>query len=244
MVILAVVSGCGTVRCVERTATVHLFDKPQNPGGFASGVDPDSIRVLIGSTIVPREQIGVARITDPKLQRDPGSPGEEYLVTFDPQPNTSAFGDTYVFFEDHAGNLGVLERVWSASGDEPPWQFLPAGEAERLKAKHFPPVPRARREWPAHSRIDAPICYLFERDGNVWCEFPDHHHRPFFQSASPPEGSPAQWAFRVDGPRLNELKALGLAAVAGVKATVEGGLGEERRIDIRHYRIITIYPKK
>jgi hypothetical protein len=76
-------AGCSAV---PRGQRVHysLVDYPATPGGYASGINPDSIRVVIGDRIVPREQLDLREITDPKEKYDPGSPAREFVLPFDP----------------------------------------------------------------------------------------------------------------------------------------------------------------
>jgi hypothetical protein len=209
-----------------------VIDYPQTPGGYASGIDPDSIRVVIGDRIVPREHLQISEVTDPKEKQDPGSPAREFLLVFDPDDGRLSNRDNvYVLSRDLGKNL-LVERLVRKHNGTYEWSPLSRQQGESLATQFFPDRSRPIPEEPK-------VCDVREF-GVLWCRA----GKMIYTSRL---GSDLRECprYEVTGFRLEELHHLGLESLDCVQVWVEGRLdGQKGTIEMNDYKIKRICPRR
>jgi hypothetical protein len=232
-VLLALCSlcGCAMLPSGGSTASIHLHDSPQNANGFSSGINPDTIRVIAGGAIVPRGELVIAKVADPRKKADPGSPNDEFVVSVNARVSTLTYGEAiHLFVRDNAGNLTAY-RLDSKSDGGSDWRELVGSDAANLYSKHFDHLKRrrAKRNATPEYELTGEHGGLLVKDGKVVCGWGE-----------------GPWRLHtVIGGRLQELRSLGLEHVAKAECLIWGTVDNNRKtIEIRDYKIRKIYPKR
>ncbi|MDP6358512.1 MAG: hypothetical protein QF473_25550 [Planctomycetota bacterium] len=209
-----------------RSVSIHIHDAPERPGQYASGIDPKSIKVTIGSYVLPFDELIITPITKADKKVDPSIADPEFMVEFDPRPKVLAKGDeVHVFYSDYASNLVASKLIWLADGSYE-YQSLSEGESRRLHGKYFPPRTPSTNERGATYDIEQYGIILW-KGANVYCGLGD--------------GFPT--LYKVKGSHFRELRRMRLDTVSKVEAIIEGEIDTEKMtIDLRYYRIKRIYP--